>query len=1236
MQSVAILATLLVGLNAAQWTRSARDESRLAEGRQREFVDKWTASGANLSASSEMSPEAREPTPSSYIPPVATARTSSNGTSAVRVDSRRGRLVARMQGKRQADASASSTSKRNEDPWFLDQAPYPLQPYRFVYNIKGKNGQTEQYRQEVGDGKFLSGSYGYVLPDGIYRHVDYVADDRGFRAFIRTSEPGTANENPANVVINSNPVAIPSAVGRFEPDQSRPQTYGQNQAEQSWPQAASPISSDLGLARRPPGSIVSTPLRNFTSYTFTSTPAPVAPLAAFSPQLLGEPQAGSNNVSALRASALALGPGQWDEESAIRVRKPLQVQQPRLPTPATRQQYPSQPSSLDRLAYLSAGLNQQNQARQQQQLQFTTQAATTSRRPLDFSPISSRSETNRLAYDRPFGSRDESASPNKLAYDNNHLLHPDLPYLSLERARNLAKLSRLNAAARGLPYVRPLASGPIELGALNGVSMGLSANISPLEASSWSHSSRQEEHHQSHHQRAQEQEHESGKQEAGGNKAQVYAREHHSGSKSGSGREFEFHQRTGGPLPPPPPPFASQPIGPDVAGGGSRARLQAPYSSFVHQHKASAEQPEPRELAPQQSEPALSSPAPPLPPAPPSAPTPPKEPGQEGQRGSTAAASDSERAAQATRAAGEQGSAGGGQEEAKQQQQQQQVERANEPKGSVKGARDADSAASDAPTASNSNSGPTVRSVRMPAEYRSSLLMNDLRGMQNVLGLPQPPRLQHQPLQAELPLDHTLEARMRHLEALVGSKGPLAGGSAGQQQASVQRSVAVSALGKELSRARSKGPKEAKEPSLGARWTSVSTGPVSKLSGGWPEFVEAEFGLGGANGTFDARRLSGGGGGSSKLAAARLQAEKVSELEKFQQRLRTQQLLLEQARNSTERPAANKRPQVDRSQQVLAGGMNSHVKYDEESESGNQIDGRPLAFKVLEATSAELGRLKRAKEPAAGGGEQARSLTVADSNQLAAGNSSRGAQSGAERQTVSEFARQIQHWPSLAAGRSLGGPGANGSRPSVSAAGADSSGSSSSSNNNNNNNSAANTINLDFINSVTALSTDQVNPFALASVNPAVRRSAAASRLSAHRLDGGGSTGSNPVGVATSAARYLSSPELLRALEEHERRNTSGRLGSLLGQAVPSGWPSNHRMAPAEEAEVGGHLRAPSSAPREERSQPSASASISNSDGFEVRDRALKVDEGRFYEVVSGAGQAGEPFASRAYHAFRG
>ncbi|XP_055936697.1 cuticle protein 10.9-like [Argiope bruennichi] len=81
----------------------------------------------------------------------------------------------------------------------LHDAPvhHAPQPYKFGYSVKDKHG--EQHREEVGDGKNVKGSYGFTDDRGVHRQVNYVADHAGFRAEIKTNEPGTANQNPAAV-----------------------------------------------------------------------------------------------------------------------------------------------------------------------------------------------------------------------------------------------------------------------------------------------------------------------------------------------------------------------------------------------------------------------------------------------------------------------------------------------------------------------------------------------------------------------------------------------------------------------------------------------------------------------------------------------------------------------------------------------------------------------------------------------------------------------------------------------------------------------------------------------------------------------------------------------------------------------------------------------------------------------------------------------------------------------------
>ncbi|XP_054710396.1 adult-specific rigid cuticular protein 15.7-like [Uloborus diversus] len=91
-------------------------------------------------------------------------------------------------------------------PLSMHHAP---QPYKFGYNIKDKHG--DQYREEVGDGASgVKGSYGFSDARGVHRQVDYVADHAGFRAQVKTNEPGTANQDPAAVkMISSAPYAGP-------------------------------------------------------------------------------------------------------------------------------------------------------------------------------------------------------------------------------------------------------------------------------------------------------------------------------------------------------------------------------------------------------------------------------------------------------------------------------------------------------------------------------------------------------------------------------------------------------------------------------------------------------------------------------------------------------------------------------------------------------------------------------------------------------------------------------------------------------------------------------------------------------------------------------------------------------------------------------------------------------------------------------------------------------------------
>ncbi|XP_055941790.1 uncharacterized protein LOC129971840 [Argiope bruennichi] len=94
-----------------------------------------------------------------------------------------------------------STSARSQDAFGN---------YAFNYGIQDGLGATNS-RSEVGDAHGnKKGSYTLADIDGRARRVDYVADGHGFRAVVKTNEPGTATSAPAAALIAS-PYAGPVA-----------------------------------------------------------------------------------------------------------------------------------------------------------------------------------------------------------------------------------------------------------------------------------------------------------------------------------------------------------------------------------------------------------------------------------------------------------------------------------------------------------------------------------------------------------------------------------------------------------------------------------------------------------------------------------------------------------------------------------------------------------------------------------------------------------------------------------------------------------------------------------------------------------------------------------------------------------------------------------------------------------------------------------------------------------------
>ncbi|XP_042908603.1 cuticle protein 10.9 [Parasteatoda tepidariorum] len=89
-----------------------------------------------------------------------------------------------------------------------EEIKYPPQPYQFGYDSNDEYGTTA-FRKESGDGSGrVQGSYGYKDAQGIERVVEYVADENGYRAQVKTNEPGTESKSPADIELYANPIHV--------------------------------------------------------------------------------------------------------------------------------------------------------------------------------------------------------------------------------------------------------------------------------------------------------------------------------------------------------------------------------------------------------------------------------------------------------------------------------------------------------------------------------------------------------------------------------------------------------------------------------------------------------------------------------------------------------------------------------------------------------------------------------------------------------------------------------------------------------------------------------------------------------------------------------------------------------------------------------------------------------------------------------------------------------------------
>lgn len=91
----------------------------------------------------------------------------------------------------------------------VDETP---KAYSFGYETEHDDGSTST-RQESSDANgAVRGSYSYRDADGLFRTVDYVADENGFRATVRSNEPGMARGDPDPADVNLEVEPVPDNV----------------------------------------------------------------------------------------------------------------------------------------------------------------------------------------------------------------------------------------------------------------------------------------------------------------------------------------------------------------------------------------------------------------------------------------------------------------------------------------------------------------------------------------------------------------------------------------------------------------------------------------------------------------------------------------------------------------------------------------------------------------------------------------------------------------------------------------------------------------------------------------------------------------------------------------------------------------------------------------------------------------------------------------------------------------
>lgn len=106
----------------------------------------------------------------------------------------------------------NSNNNKNSNDFY-----YPPAPYAFEYVVNGPEGGHSRNERRDAAGR-VTGSYTLQLADGRHRVVEYVADERGYRATVRTNEFGTESQNPADVQFISSALPAKEATRLGETD----------------------------------------------------------------------------------------------------------------------------------------------------------------------------------------------------------------------------------------------------------------------------------------------------------------------------------------------------------------------------------------------------------------------------------------------------------------------------------------------------------------------------------------------------------------------------------------------------------------------------------------------------------------------------------------------------------------------------------------------------------------------------------------------------------------------------------------------------------------------------------------------------------------------------------------------------------------------------------------------------------------------------------------------------------